>query len=84
MCQFSISFSGDAESLIKRAQEQIGNAGGNFTGDSKEGNFQAKTPIGPIKGSYMIEGQSINLTISDKPFLLSCSRIEKELTAVMQ
>lgn len=83
MCQFSIPFSNDAESLIQRAKQQIEKAGGTFTGDSSQGNFEASTPIGAIVGSYQIEGQEIALSITKKPFLLSCSKIEKELTAVM-
>ncbi len=84
MCQFNITFSGDAESLISRSKQQIEKAGGNFTGDPTAGNFEAKTPIGSIEGSYQIEGQVISLAITKKPFLLSCARIEKELTTVMR
>ncbi|GEO08337.1 hypothetical protein [Segetibacter aerophilus] len=84
MCQFSIAFSGDAESLIKRAKQQIEQAGGSLLGDATQGSFQGQTPIGSIEGSYNVEGQKISLNITKKPFLLSCSRIEKELSAVMQ
>ncbi|MDQ6812196.1 MAG: hypothetical protein M3040_00425 [Bacteroidota bacterium] len=83
MCQFSIPFSSDAEGLIGRAKQQIEKAGGSFTGDASMGKFEASTPIGSIVGSYQIEGQEIALSISKKPFLLSCAKIEKELTAVM-
>ncbi|MCW3080905.1 hypothetical protein [Segetibacter sp.] len=84
MCQFSIPFSGDAESLIKRAKQEIEKVGGNLMGDGTQGSFEGKTPIGSIEGSYRVEGQQISFNITDKPFLLSCSRIEKELSAVMQ
>jgi hypothetical protein len=84
MCQFNIAFSGDAESLIKRAKLEIQKAGGNLVGDATQGNFEGKTPIGAIEGSYRVEGQQISFNITDKPFFLSCSKIEKELTAVMQ
>ena len=84
MCQFNLSFAGNAEGLMRRAKQAIEGAGGNFMGTADEGAFTAATPIGSIKGSYKIEGQVISLTITQKPFLLSCSRIEKELTAVMR
>lgn len=84
MCQFNVAFSGDAESLITRAKQEIERAGGTFNGNTTAGDFQAKTPIGSIKGSYKIVGQEISLAISKKPFLLSCAKIEKELSAVMQ
>jgi hypothetical protein len=84
MCQFNLSFSGDAESLTRRAKQEIERAGGALTGDSTQGNFQANTPIGAIQGNYFINGEVITLAITKKPFLLSCKRIEKELTAVMR
>lgn len=83
MCQFSIPFSGDAESLMQRARQEIERAGGAFNGDSAQGGFQAKTPLGSIHGSYQVTGQEISLEIIKKPFLLSCKRIEKELSNVM-
>lgn len=83
MCQFNIPFSGDAESLLRRAKQEIEKSGGTFGGDASRGEFQAKTPIGSIQGSYEIAGQEIALTITKKPLLLSCNRIEKELTSVM-
>lgn len=84
MCKFTIPFSGDAESLIARAQRAIERAGGTFSGNAADGNFQGKTPLGAITGSYEVQGQTLALTITDKPFLLSCSRIEKELSSVMR
>ena len=83
MCRFCIPFSGDPDSLMKRARQEIERAGGAFNGDSAQGGFQAKTPLGSIHGSYQITGQEISLEIIKKPFLLSCKRIEKELASVM-
>lgn len=83
MCQFSIPFSGNPESLIERARQEIQRSGGAFNGDSTQGSFHAKTALGSIHGSYHIAGQEIFLGIIKKPFLLSCKRIEKELGSVM-
>ena len=81
MCQFSLPFSGEAQGLLQRAKQSIENMGGVFNGDDSLGNFSTKTPIGSIEGSYqMLEGE-IALSITKKPFLLSCSKIEKELRA---
>jgi hypothetical protein len=84
MCNFSIPFSGDAVSLMKRAQQEIESSGGAFSGDASQGNFQAKTPLGSIQGNYQIQDQTISLNITKKPFLLSCKRIQKELSEVMR
>lgn len=83
MCQFSIPFSGEPESLMKRARREIERAGGAFDGDAAQGSFRAKTPIGSIHGSYQVAGQEIALAITKKPILLSCKRIQKELAEVM-
>lgn len=84
MCKFSITFSGDSESLVSRAKQQIERGNGAFNGDTYQGNFNAKTPIGSIEGAYQIAEQEIALTITKKPLLLSCKRIEKKLKAVMR
>lgn len=84
MCQFSIPFSGDPETLIKRVQQEIEKARGAFNGDSMQGNFEVKTPLGSIEGDYRIAGQEISIAITDKPFFISCERIEKELTGFMR
>jgi hypothetical protein len=84
MCQFHIPFSGDAESLLRRAKQEIVTAGGEFAGTAASGDFSVKSPLGSIRGSYQVEGQQILLVITKKPFLLSCSKIGKELNAVMR
>ncbi len=84
MCQFSIPFSGDSETLIKRVKQETERAGGAFSGDSQSGNFGVKTALGSIEGNYQIAGQEISIAITDKPFFISCERIQKELTGFMR
>lgn len=78
-CNFSIPFSTSADDLASMARTAITNAGGNFNGDSNGGNFDVSTPLGTIRGSYLIQGDTINVSITSKPFLVSCSLIEKQL-----
>ena len=84
MCQFSIPYSGDADSLLQRARQEIERGGGMLNGNNVQGDFQAKTPIGSIQGTYQFSGEEIVLSIRKKPLLLSCNRIEKELRGVMR
>ena len=84
MCQFNLSISSDPTALIRRAKQEIERAGGSLNGDASQGTFQAKTPIGSIQGSYTVGDQQITLSIAKKPLLLSCKRIEKELSKVMK
>ena len=78
-CNFSIPFSSSPEALAVKAQQAIMNAGGSFNGDSSAGNFDVSTPLGDIRGSYVIQQQVIMVTISSKPFLVGCGIIEKQL-----
>ncbi len=78
-CNFSIDFTGSAEPLIAKASSAISGAGGHFTGDANGGNFHISTPIGKVSGSFSVVGQTIAFSITDKPFLLGCGRIEEEL-----
>ncbi|MBC7383410.1 MAG: hypothetical protein H7296_10550 [Bacteroidia bacterium] len=79
-CSFSIEFNGDANSLITKVSEAINGAGGVFNGDTSSGNFSTPTPLGEIIGNYMLNDSSpIHITISKKPFLVSCKAIEGKL-----
>ncbi len=78
-CNISIDFSGDPEQLIASAEQAISGAGGSFFGNNSDGRFSIHSPLGKVSGTYMVEGQSFNISITDKPFLVSCGRIEDEL-----
>jgi hypothetical protein len=78
-CEISIPFSEDAGSLIRRASQAIENAGGKFMGDENEGSFNLSSIIGSIAGTYEIADSQLKISISQKPMLVSCDRIEKEL-----
>ncbi len=79
MCTFSIPFTGDAESILAKAKAAIESQNGYFTGDVNSGNFEVSVFANSIKGYYNVTGNNLNLTITDKPFLISCSTIESLL-----
>ncbi len=78
-CSISIEFSGQPDELIRSAEQAISGAGGSFSGTNTDGSFDINSPLGKVSGSYTVVGQSFNISITDKPFLISCSRIEEEL-----
>jgi hypothetical protein len=78
-CNFSIPFSITAVQVSEKARGAIMNAGGNFQGNESSGNFDVSTPLGDIRGSYIIEQQVIHVAILSKPFLVGCGIIEKQL-----
>ncbi|MES0491377.1 MAG: hypothetical protein ABUK01_15390 [Leptospirales bacterium] len=79
LCNFSVDFKGSAEELVAKAKQAIEDAGGTFKGDTSSGSFTAPTPFGKIEGTYTISGQTINIAITKKPLIASCSLIEKKL-----
>jgi hypothetical protein len=80
MCTFSINFSGDATIFVTKAETAIDDAGGSFTGNASAGNFSVSSPLGKIKGTYVISSPSTaDITISQKPFLVSCNAIQSQL-----
>jgi hypothetical protein len=78
-CNFSIQFSTTAEEVSTKARKAIMDAGGSFDGNAESGNFDVATPLGAIRGSYVIQQPSIHVTIASKPFFVSCALIEKQL-----
>lgn len=78
-CNFSIQFNATAEEVAGKARNAIMGAGGVFQGDASAGNFDVSTPLGNIRGSYVIQHPVIHVTISSKPFLVGCGVIEKQL-----
>ena len=78
-CNVNIDFNSSAEQLADQAKAAIIGAGGSFEGNAFSGNFSIPTPLGKVTGSYTIMGQKISIDIMDKPFLVSCNRIETEL-----
>ena len=80
MCKFSIPFDGSADEILMGAGQQIANAGGVFNRASvAHGDFSIATPLGKVEGTYKVRQQSFDIEITDKPFFVSCDRIEKEL-----
>jgi hypothetical protein len=78
-CNFSIPFTGEPEVILAKAKAAIESQNGNFNGDIKSGNFEVSVFANSIKGYYSVTGQNLNLTITDKPFLIPCSAIESLL-----
>ena len=78
-CDISIDFNGDPDQLIRSAEHAISGAGGSFSGTNSDGKFAINSPLGKVSGTYTVQGQSFNISITDKPFLVSCSKIEDEL-----
>lgn len=78
-CKFSIYYPHPKSELVSQLQDAMQKANGEFEGDHTNGIFKGKTPIGGFSGSYVVQDDTILVTIDKKPFLVSCSRIEDEI-----
>lgn len=78
-CDFSIPFSGNAEAVLSKARNAVQSQGGNFSGDTSSGEFTVSVFGNKIAGNYVVSGQSLNVKITDKPFIVPCSAIENFL-----
>lgn len=78
-CDFSIPFSGDANVVLAKAKTAVQSQGGNFNGDTNSGAFNVSVFGNKIEGNYTVSEQMMNITITDKPFMVPCSAIESYL-----
>ena len=83
-CDFSISFPGNPEAILAKAKTTVQGQGGNFNGDTNNGEFDVSVFGNKIMGNYTVSGQMLNITITDKPFMVPCSAIESFLKAQLQ
>ncbi len=75
-CDFSIAFSDNAESVLAKAKKAVEGQGGAFNGNEDSGNFTVSVFGNKIIGNYTVSGQTLNVQITDKPFMVPCSAIE--------
>ena len=78
-CDFSIPFTGNAETILGKAKTAVQSQGGNFDGDTNSGEFNVAVFGNKIVGSYAVNGQTLNINITAKPFMVPCSAIESFL-----
>jgi len=78
-CNFNLNFSEPPNLAVAKARAAVEAQNGVFNGDDTSGNFQVTVFGNTIKGNYTVNGQILNLTITDKPFFVPCSTIESFL-----
>ncbi len=78
-CNITINFTETAADLVANLKIKIETQKGSFTGDETAGTINVPLMGSSIKGSYTINGQQIDLVITDKPFFVSCNQIQNYL-----
>ena len=79
MSSFTITPKDSLEATLDRVKTTISNKGGQFSGDTNNGQFSGNTPVGAVKGKYVVKNGSLEITITDKPFLAPMSIIEDKI-----
>jgi hypothetical protein len=72
---FSISTAEDPTTLVDRAKRVASENGATFEGDATSGSFSGSG----VEGEYKIEGRTVTVTITDKPFFLSWDNVESRV-----
>lgn len=79
-CQFTIAFSGEAETIVEKAKSAVVSQGGFFEGDTQQGKFSISLMSTTVTGTYNVEGDQLTMIITEKPIFLPCSAIEGYLS----
>ncbi|PTQ88197.1 hypothetical protein [Agitococcus lubricus] len=80
MSRFTITPNDNLEATLARVKQTITSKGGSFAGDTQQGQFSGSTPVGFVKGKYTVNAnQTIEIVITDKPFIAPMMIIEEKI-----
>ena len=72
---FTMNTSKDPETLLQQARQVAKENDATFKGDTNSGSFSGKG----VEGSYEIEGNTVKVTVTNKPMLASWSKVESKM-----
>ena len=72
---FRVQTQKDPDTLVKEARQVAKENDTTFEGDISSGSFSGKG----VEGNYQIEGQTVEVTITDKPTLAPWSKVESKV-----
>src|SRR5918992_841311 len=72
---FRVETQKDPDTLVSEARQVAKENDATFEGDSSSGSFSGKG----VEGNYEIEGQTVEVTITDKPTLAPWSKVESKV-----
>jgi hypothetical protein len=75
-----VTVSGNSAAIFDKIKTFVESHGGVVNGDQNSGDISAKIPVlGAFHGNYLISGQTVTITVTQKPLLLPCSTIESNV-----
>ena len=54
--------------------------GASISESDSSGEFRVSTPVGAISARYRLDGNSVEVTVTAKPFAVSCGQIQDKMT----
>jgi hypothetical protein len=72
---FSVNTDKDPDTLVSEAKQVAKQNDATFEGDASSGSFSGKG----VEGTYEIEGQTVEVTITDKPTMAPWSKVESKI-----
>lgn len=65
--------------MFEQLRAAVIESGGELHGSMAQGSARFPTLFGTVSGTYAVHGANIVVTILDKPYALSCARIENKM-----
>ncbi|MCX2454359.1 hypothetical protein OQX61_24020 [Pedobacter sp. PLR] len=85
MCNFSIEYPQAKDDMVEQLKAAIeSQTDGVFRGDVLSGEFSFSARGFELAGGYSISGDLVEVTVSKKPWLLSCRKIESEIRKYLE
>ncbi len=78
-CNFSILIVSPIDDTITKISAEIKNRKGDIIKTKDGWTFSIPSPLGVIEGDVTINDGIANISITDKPFLVSCNTIKSRL-----
>ena len=73
---FEVKKPKDLQKALEQVKAELKKSNGSITGDVNSGSISTSG----VKGAYTVTDDVINITVTDKPFLLPASVIKNEIT----
>ena len=82
--KFTLPFKGDKDAKLKQVKRLAAERGFKFVGDTRRGEFSGDTAFGRISGAYSMSQQTIEITITERPVLVSVNLIRGQLAGFLR
>lgn len=81
LCSYNFKIPSDPVAIIDMVRPMIVDAGGIVTGENSDLMFSIPTAVGTFNGACkVLEPTVVSLTVTNKPEIVSCKMIQKQLT----